>query len=92
LDKSTLWGGIKGIVMSEIKTLNCGCEVIEATNGSVMLTYCPKHKVAPDLYEALRHSTTIIHNQIRYEVGEHREYLQKQLKTNLEILAKAEGK
>jgi len=45
-----------------------------------------------DMYEALKYSTTIIHNQIRYEVGEHREYLQKQLKTNLEILAKAEEK
>ena len=44
--------------MSDIKTLDCGCEVIVATNGSVMLTYCPLHKSAPDLYEALEAITS----------------------------------
>jgi len=40
--------------VAEIKTLDCGCEIIVATNGSVMLTYCPLHKSAPDLYEACK--------------------------------------
>jgi len=39
--------------MAEIKTLDCGCEVIVATNGSIMLAYCPLHKSAPRLYKAL---------------------------------------
>lgn len=53
--------------MTEIKTLDCGCEVIVATNGSVMLTYCPLHKSAPDLYEALKqvHEIASFHNDGR---------------------------
>ena len=40
--------------MTDIKTLDCGCEVIVATNGSVMLTYCSRHKASEDMYEALK--------------------------------------
>ena len=31
----------------------CGCRIDEMANGSLRITYCPKHKAAPDMYEAL---------------------------------------
>ena len=40
--------------MAMIKeTLNCGCMVTVDYNNMVQVDYCPKHKAAPDMYEAL---------------------------------------
>lgn len=31
----------------------CGCHIDEMIDGSYLIVYCPKHKAAPDMYEAL---------------------------------------
>ena len=49
--------------MSAIKTLDCGCEVVVASNGSVMLTYCSKHKAVDDLYEACMFAEYMLRNK-----------------------------
>jgi len=33
---------------------DCGCEIYADSSGGCFIQYCPKHKAAPDLYEALR--------------------------------------
>ena len=33
--------------------LPCGCSIFLEPNSPPILTYCPKHKAAPDMYEAL---------------------------------------
>jgi len=35
-------------------TLSCGCSIFVEPNSSPLLNYCPKHKSAPDLYEACK--------------------------------------
>lgn len=47
---------------------------------------------APDLYEACKVGATRIHNHIRYEHGDYRTMLQRDLKQLLAAIAKAEGK
>ena len=32
----------------------CGCTIEDLGDGSHAINYCPKHKAAPDMYEALR--------------------------------------
>ena len=40
--------------MEYTKTFNCGCAMLIRNSGVGSITYCPKHKAAPDMYEALR--------------------------------------
>jgi len=35
------------------RTMDCGCIVAVDYNGVVQIDYCPKHKAAPKMYEAL---------------------------------------
>lgn len=73
----------------------CGC-YIEYYEGfkdkQDHIIYCPKHSAAPDMYKALKIAATRIHNHIRYEQGEYREMLQRDLKEILKALAKADNK
>jgi len=55
--------------MADIKTLGCGCEVIVATNGSVTLSYCPLHRSAPKLYEALESAIKYLEAVTQVEEG-----------------------
>ena len=73
----------------EIRLEPCGCTVQQDHDARVHIEYCPKHKSAPDLYEALKVATTRIHNHIRYETGDYRVTLQEELKQGLAALAKA---
>jgi len=82
------------IVASRINEANTRL-IASAVNACIKLNPNNPQAVAEsigELYKALKNSTTIIHNQIRYEDGKHREYLQQQLKANLEALSKAEDK
>ena len=36
------------------KEYDCGCEIATDNMGAYEIQYCPKHKAAPDMYEALR--------------------------------------
>lgn len=47
---------------------------------------------APKLYEACKVAATRIHNAIRYEKGEYREALQRELKQLYEVIKEVEGK
>ena len=40
--------------MNYTKTFNCGCEILVQNSGAGSIAYCPKHKAAPKMYEALR--------------------------------------
>ncbi len=35
----------------------CGCRVYQAYQTRARISYCPKHKAAPAMYEALTHLT-----------------------------------
>ena len=73
----------------------CGCivTVVSPRADGVLLDYCPMHKAALELYEALEVATTRIHNSIRYEpAGEYRAMMQKDLAQGLKALAKAKSK
>jgi len=46
----------RGRTKREITVGDCGCRILQTTNGVLTATgmrYCPKHKAAPELYEAL---------------------------------------
>lgn len=36
------------------KSYECGCEIITDNMGTYEISYCPKHKAATELYEALK--------------------------------------
>ena len=36
------------------RVMNCGCIVGLDYDGTLKVFYCPKHKAAPELYEALK--------------------------------------
>ena len=66
----------------------CGCHVDEMIDESYGITCCPKHKAAPDMYEALKIAEVRIHNEIRRhpEAGDYRKMLQDELRSVLECL------
>uniref|UniRef100_A0A6M3JJY9 Uncharacterized protein n=1 Tax=viral metagenome TaxID=1070528 RepID=A0A6M3JJY9_9ZZZZ len=68
--------------MAKIKqTLKCGCMVAMDYNNMVQVDYCPKHKSAPDMYEALRKLTDLGRPLSREDIDE-----------GNRALAKADGK
>ncbi len=76
----------------------CGCRIDEMANGSLGITYCPKHKAAPDMYEALRGILLVAQpcDGAKFEfektyIGVFRIHGNR-LEKALEVLAKAEGK
>jgi len=41
----------------ELRTISsywCGCRIVTNEVNDYLIDYCPKHKAAPDLYEALK--------------------------------------
>ena len=41
--------------MAKLKrTMDCGCIIGQDYDGTLTIRYCPKHKAAPDLYEAAK--------------------------------------
>lgn len=49
-------------------TTECGCRIwISEYDGKATIHYCPKHKSAPDLYEALKEITTIEQSNVPYD-------------------------
>ncbi len=78
--------------MNWITKKECGCEIkvgYDLLNATI--TYCPKHKSAPDLYEALKKAhtliTSIIPNDLVSETAKHT--MQKLI---VKTLAKVDGK
>ena len=68
----------------------CGCFIFKE-DGKVFIEYCPKHKAAPDLYEALKQAKEWIHLQVMVanEVTDYDEATYLKAK---EALAKVESK
>lgn len=62
--------------------LECGCE-FELTGTGYIMHWCPKHKAAPDMYEALK---------ALVEYHERNSLAIPCLADSLQALAKAEGK
>jgi len=79
----------------------CGCTIEELADGSHGINYCPKHKAAPDMYEALKEAKEWIaelQNSIKglcedegLEYHEPTEPCKTEIRIN-KALAKAEGK
>jgi len=65
----------------------CGCHCHIGEGGFIVLEYCPKHKAAPDMYEALGH----LINSYEFHCPEAKTESQA-IKTAKATLAKAEGK
>jgi len=51
--------------MTIVREYECGCK-ITSENNYPSIEYCPKHKVAPDLYEALK---KVVKRGVVYEGG-----------------------
>ena len=72
----------------------CGCHIDQMSDGSYGISYCPVHKAAPDMYEALKFFCE--RNKSEYE------YLDRGIGISTDVgkaflnarkaLAKAEGK
>ena len=84
---------------SEVKTIKilqhfpCGCCIILETDNSHSISYCPKHKAASEMYEALKLAREAL--TIKLNMPTYREILEFKNKTEpmiLSALAKAEGK
>ena len=71
---------------------SCGCVVIQDRTADAYIVYCPQHVAAPELVEALKEASVVIHNSIRYSDGEERTMFQEELRKIAEALAKAGGK
>lgn len=67
------------------ETLGCGCVVAIDYNNMVKVVYCPKHKAAPDMYEALK-----LYQQ--HQKGTRGHYCSECHEAISKALAKAEGK
>ena len=63
----------------------CGCVVIQDQTADAYIVYCPKHKAAPDMYEACRKGLELLSINLEQYRGTVSELLR-------EALAKAEGK
>ena len=75
--------------MNYTRHFECGCKVVvmgELTNA--LINYCPKHKAAPDMYEALKltKKTVITKTEDGYLIT------YDALRAIIKALAKAEGK
>ncbi len=76
------------------RILKCGCEVEfrynDVIKDAAKIVYCPKHKAAPELYEALK----IAESALNLYSGLHPsdKILSKQCEIADKALAKAEGK
>lgn len=73
----------------------CDCCIVkESIAAGLLIEYCPLHKSASDLYEALRITTEILSYwmpRIKEQIGEDILY-QAELRKAHKALAKAEGK
>ena len=70
--------------MAKIKqTLKCGCVVAIDYNNMVQVDYCPKHKAAPMMYEALK--------EYQYYNRCHNDSEAKLFDLAMKALAKADG-
>ena len=67
----------------------CGCYVQQDTHleEKVSIVYCPKHKAAPDMYEALKGLLVALHSS-RRRIGVN---LEEKMTEGRLALAKAEG-
>lgn len=65
----------------------CGCIIIhDTTKPREKIDYCPKHRAAPDMYEALKAANNLLNGYTSANDNE-------QLKITIRMaLAKAEGK
>ncbi|KKN12478.1 hypothetical protein LCGC14_1016020 [marine sediment metagenome] len=50
------------------KEYDCGCEIVTDNMGAYEIDYCPKHKSAPDLYEALKKMLPLVSGYYLQEV------------------------
>lgn len=46
----------------------CGCVLVRNIAGKMSLQYCPKHKAADDMYEALKHTLKYTNNTAVHKV------------------------
>jgi len=51
-----------------IRNYECGCKIVSECNYP-SIEYCPKHKAAPDLYEALEKIRAISPDTIIYDIA-----------------------
>lgn len=63
----------------------CGCRVVGDNAGCYTIEYCPKHKAAPELYEALKLLVTMFRSDDYQDWRNSIEIAEK-------AIAKAEGK
>lgn len=70
----------------EIKVNKCGCKIERDRYGVLFLEYCPKHKAAGDMYEALKMIEPILDTRPNPTGGNTLWTIAKQ------AIAKAEGK
>ena len=77
--------------MAKIKqVMNCGCLVAVDYNNAVEIVYCPKHRSAPDLYEALKIGKGAVETDLFYHPED--KVSQIKLRIIVKALSKAEGK
>lgn len=71
--------------MNYTKAFHCGCTIAVLNSGEGVITYCPKHKAAPDMCEALKEIVSDLTDIGDCRVTNHSFNLAQQ------ALAKAEG-
>ena len=70
------------------KELECGCIIMGNSDRELDISYCPKHRAAPDLYEALRAAQAYIARKEMYSGVQDRTGLEVKI---IKALSKAEG-
>jgi len=69
------------------KEYDCGCEIATDGYDSYEIEYCPKHRSAPDLYEACKEAEKTIAEALKKGT-----FLPNLNRAVIKALAKAEGK
>ena len=77
--------------MAKLKrTMSCGCIVALDYDGTLAIFYCPKHKAAPEMYEALKNAVIAMASMYRLQEYTETEVIH-ELMPFKAALAKAEG-